>query len=150
MTKQKEIVLEFLELKGVNTLNLDEKILKLLDRLEKAGYRGIDCSIDISLLEYTMVAKLFKDHYFVVYCYNFDGDLRFDYTRVYLDSIKETLKDIDQGFYDFIGITKKEYKNCDGISKIYDINGYDGTFSESCDFTYSVDNILDFDLETDD
>ena len=123
--------------------------MKYLEKLDKAGYYGIDYSLDISLLEYGLIGKkIGKNTYKIVYVINWlDYGKPKSYDSVTFDKeeIKELIEEswFDQkSFFSFLGCTKKEWLELDLIGQVSDLISYYGT-ENICGTCYYSNTLYD-------
>jgi len=108
---------------------------ELIEILEKKDFIGVDASLEISLFEYGIVYRK-KDGLSIRY----QNDV-YDYNFIENEELLEIINDIEQGFFDWLGIEKEEYiqwfNTCNNKSHcIRDIFQY-------CDRLYDHFNLVD-------
>ncbi len=127
----------------------NELTIKQLKELEVAGFIGTDVNLEISLFEHNQIAAISEREILVLYAKQFDGYYKFDFTRVDIEELIEDLKEVEEGFYNFIGITR--IRNLSSIHTgniyainraIFDINMYQGIYRENCIWNYTNFNAL--------
>ena len=123
-----------------------------IDKLLKAGFSGIDVDIEISLFEYNQIIAVNKNNIFCIYAIQTEQaqDYKFDYTNINLDDLIADLKDIESGFYAYIGANKNKF--IAGIQPIYpgnicyaiySINQYNGLYNDYIRYDYNnINDIL--------
>ena len=117
-------------------------------KTEKQLTDRVDVTFEISLYEYG-IARDPSDGY-VVYTYpkqetSLDSDdpkdFHWDYTIVSLEDVIEALLEIEDGYFDFVGMTKVEIlaslDNKFLAHEISSINQYNGYFQQSCTWHYA-------------
>jgi len=118
-----------------------DKIAKLAGKLSEQGYKGIDCNSDVSLGEYGFLYSSL-DNKAVFYNRNIDNPL-FTVLNITEREIDNYLEKLDQGFYDFAGLSKDK-STCTNIyhtpSLINSINMYNGYFYPTR-FNYTIEEI---------
>lgn len=105
--------------------------MNILDKLESLGYTDrVDISMDISLFEYGIIRNPETEK--VIYympCIK-----EYDHTSVSIEEIRESLNEVGEDFFSFIGSDKEtELKNLDNNHlsiMISHFNGYDGRFND--------------------
>ena len=129
------------------------KIGYLAKLLGQAGYSGLDADLKISLLEYQLVYNDKTGHY--ISCYNPDlldeleDDLSilFDAGYIDRDDILDALKELNDGFFDFIGTNRADYTtlltkdSTNLVLIISDINSYNW-FGVGASYDSTLDNII--------
>jgi len=128
----------------------EEKMDLVTKHLAEHGFTdGVDASIDISLFEYGLLRKP-DDGTTIFYggdIYDADGPPdQFAFSTLTFDDVYETVRDdMEIGFFDMIGITKKELLgNLDNDSlalTIQDINSYNGWYRPEY-YPLSADGII--------
>lgn len=111
----------------------------LAELLEALGFLGTDESIECSLYEYRFVYRE-RDSLLVI----FDGVSRYDMVHVSKDDISEAIKEMDDGFYSFIGVSKAEY-SLSPVSlemQISEIRNYKDLLTECCVYSMSIDDVI--------
>ena len=124
-----------------------DKLCELVEYLTDNGFTDMsDASAEISFLEYGMLRNPRANQ--VIYCGPVDclyAEIRLDWSLIGIDDVKEYLENATDGFYSFIGSTKrKELDQLDNeflSSLIQTINQYDGNFQQSCVWNHTVDSI---------
>lgn len=121
----------------------DERIIELLDA---KGYTDkVDVSTEISFFEYGIIRNPKTGH--VIYSMeDEDGNRYYDYTFVDMDEVEEDLKEIDDGFFDFIGSDLNTVLT--GLDNNYltdiirSMNDYNGMYQQSCTFREKISDLL--------
>ena len=104
------------------------------DRLETLNFYGTDASLDISLLEYGLLARTWetaKDTYQFIYVTewkHYAEPKSFDITVLSNNEINEIFDDLndDNGLLDFVGMNETQWKELDVTHKVSDLIRYYG------------------------
>ena len=126
----------------------ENKLIELTELLEKKGYfDGVDVSTDISLYDYGLIRN--KDTNSVVFCISPEmgyPDFKFDITTVSKEEIENDLKEIEAGYFSFIGSTLEQelqyIENGHIANTIQSINMYNGLYDQSCSWNLDIDDII--------
>ena len=105
------------------------------DRLEALNFYGTDASLDISLLEYGLLARTWESEkytYQFIYATQWNDYAviqSFDVTVLSNNEINEIFDDLnnDNGLLEFVGMNETEWKELDPVHKVYDLINYYGT-----------------------
>lgn len=84
----------------------------LIDLLDRAGYQGIDTSIEESLFTYDMVIDYNEDPNYLNTLIHFqdrDGKEYFDFIDIQKEDVINAIEEQKKRFFDYIGISKEEY-----------------------------------------
>lgn len=121
---------------------------KLFDRLEKAGFFGIDVDLEISLFEYNFIMRPtdIKGEYQVIFAFSnqdFPLGVMFDYGFIKNKDIKEFLEEswFDAlGFLSFVGMSKTSWLKLSIQHKFQDLISYYAIeeFGFSCYYPISI------------
>ena len=126
---------------------------KFIEKLEEEGFVGVDVNLEISLFEYYLAYNPNTNILIQAVPINIDdfnndeakniNQYKFDSMTVDEEEIKESLEEIDDGFFDCVGTTKEDYykmfKNSQSLVYIIqDLNSYNGKFNESFLYEYSL------------
>ena len=136
--------------------NVDDylnKSYEVAEALEKVGFTdGTDVDIATSLFEYGILRNPQTDlTIFGVPSDDGPDDFthsKFGYNYVSVEDVRETLMDVDDGFYTSIGVGRDEMLRNLGnghvASAIYDIDAYDGSFNDSTSYDMGMDDLVSF------
>lgn len=125
------------------------KVDMLCDMLEQLGYEGLDVNLKISLLEYRLVYNESTSH--CVLCRNDkaldevsdDDSILFDTCYISKSDITEALDTMDNGFYDYVGSTRDEYKaQCSLVRALYDIINYNDLLTPDLEYSMTINDVI--------
>ena len=136
---------------GMEVKDMETNRERLLELLEAKGYTDtVDASLEISLYEYGIARNPKTGD--VVYCQNPEnwGDDKippsFDWTSARVKEVKEEVKQLRDGFFEFVGTPKKEYlkwiRNANLSNVLQDVNGWNGLFNESCNWDFTEEGMI--------
>lgn len=123
------------------------KLNHLIELLETLSFIGTDASLEESLTEYSIVYRE-PDGYTILYSnvnYSDDtADMMFCTLFITRSDVLESLQDIKEGFYSFIGTDRKEY--IEGFSTVHAIQalkqyGCNGLVSDQ-PYTLTIDDLI--------
>lgn len=128
---------------------------QLVELLEEEGFTdGLDASTEISLFDYGEIRR--PSDNLVIYCRAWLGtddwdkeEFRFDWSEVTEEEVRDYVEhDAREGFFEFVSITRESYLRSilnDRLSDdIHIINQYDGYFSETLTWDYTLAEITQF------
>lgn len=125
----------------------ESKQMELAQKLQKAGFSdAVDVSPEISLFEYGIIRNPKTEETILTYpsyvWEEMEKEIMFDSFTISLEEVKETLEEMEKGFFDFIGSYKeREIKNLNNeylTNMIQSIRDYNGTFPFSPCYSVEV------------
>lgn len=129
---------------------MNEGIEKLIELLEEKNFIGTDISLEESLLYYGMVVR--KIDGFTILCTaDNDRTYLFGVTTISTNDIKNAIEEMEEGFYNFIGIPKEQYindlkidikNNNDLAVFIQDIRQYNDRLTYDIYYTLTADELI--------
>lgn len=124
--------------------------------LDEAGFVGVDVNMTTSFFEYGLAVNTKTG--LVLYsrptvdCPDEDAPLdsfAYGWTRIDQDDIESALAGVEDGFYSCIGSPRDEYiATAKRVGRdfwpiaISDLNAYNGSFDDSCEFDASISEIV--------
>jgi len=136
-------------------MTIQEKVIK---KFEKAGYKGIDASLEISLFEYGLIVSSNTDEngeYHIIYGLDMDDEGGYIAFEQCCYSEKSLLEDTiyeswfkQDGFLNYLGMTLKEWLELPVVHKISDMlsyYGYQNIFGETY-YKHDLKSLLEIKL----
>jgi hypothetical protein len=145
-----EILSKYSILSSEHKKEVDELILEklegiIIDLLEKLNFKGTDESVEESIFEYGVVCREGSDD-----CILFRGGW-FDTIVVSDEDILDYIKEIEEGFFSYVGISREEYtkvylephnKIHNKATVIRDLITYGGTELDTATYNLTYLNII--------
>jgi len=121
---------------------------RLIELLEEKNFKGMDASIEESLFCYGIVRRE-KDGFTILCIGDESAPYKFGVTTIEVNDIKEAIKEMKNGFFEWVGSTADEYINqfnndvkSNLVRYIYDIRVYEDRLTHDVYLTLTADEII--------